>query len=86
MLNQSYGVYITPLVINSLGGGHTQANTHTDDPHRINFKKPGAPTCGQRTPGLTNKTSYQLYINDLITPISDIEHNRFITNLKNFGP
>ena len=21
---------------------HTHANTHTDDPHRINFKKPGA--------------------------------------------
>ena len=26
-----------PLVINSLVGGHM----HTDDPHRINFKKPG---------------------------------------------
>ena len=32
---------------------HTHTNTHTDDPHRINFKKPGrAPACGQRTPGL----------------------------------
>ena len=36
-----------PLVINSLGADtHTHANTHshthTDDPHRINFKKPGA--------------------------------------------
>ena len=28
-----------PLVINSLGRGHT--NTHTDDSQRINFKKPG---------------------------------------------
>ena len=35
--------HITPLVINSLVGRHTHANTHThtDDPHRINFKKPG---------------------------------------------
>ena len=35
-----------PLVVNSLRGGHThtrkQTHTHTDDPHRINFKKPGA--------------------------------------------
>ena len=42
--------YITPLVINSLGGGHTHTHTnththtHTDDLHRINFKKPGAAT------------------------------------------
>ena len=43
--------HITPIVINSLGGGHTHtyANTHTDDPHRINCKKPGV--C-QRVPGL----------------------------------
>ena len=42
----SISSHITPLVINSLGGGdtytHIYANTHTDDPHRINFKKPGA--------------------------------------------
>ena len=40
-----------PLAIDSLGGGHTLprmhvgalacTNTHTDDLHRINFKKPG---------------------------------------------
>ena len=49
-LDQSYGVYIMPLVINSLGGGHTHthANTHTNDPHRINFKKPGTPAVGAR--------------------------------------
>ena len=45
-------VHIMPLVINSLGGGDTHANTHThtDDPHRINFKKPGAhwPLAGTR--------------------------------------
>ena len=37
---ESISRHITPLVINSLGGGHT--HTHTDNPHRINFKKPGA--------------------------------------------
>ena len=44
--------HIMPLVIDSLGGGHThtQTHTHTDDPHRINFKKPGA---GRHAPGLT---------------------------------
>ena len=30
LVNQSYGVHITPHVINSLGGGHTQTHTHTD--------------------------------------------------------
>ena len=48
--------HITPLVINSLGGGHTRKHTHThihthtDDPHRINFKKPGVrrPQAGAR--------------------------------------
>ena len=45
---------IKPLVINSLGGGHTHTNTHThthsDDPHKINFKKPDAdrPEAGMR--------------------------------------
>ena len=29
MFNQSYEVHITPLVINSLGGGHTHKHTHT---------------------------------------------------------
>ena len=35
--------HIMPLVINSLGHRHTDtdASTHTDNPHRINFKKPG---------------------------------------------
>ena len=36
-----------PVVINSLRCEHTHTtHTHTDDPHRINFKKPGAPTLG----------------------------------------
>ena len=39
-----------PLVINSLGHGHT--NTYTDDLHRINFKKPGVLACGWHSPGL----------------------------------
>ena len=43
----SISYHIIPLVINSLGGGHTHTythtskHTHTDYPHRINFKKPG---------------------------------------------
>ena len=49
LFNQSYEVHIMPLVINSLGRGHTHTSTHThthtnmhtNDPHRINFKKPG---------------------------------------------
>ena len=60
MFNQSYEIYITPLVINNLGRGHThtgththtQMNTHTDDPHRINFKKPGARRLQAGVPGL----------------------------------
>ena len=42
---ESISHHITLLVINSLGGGHTHTHTntdtHTDDPHRMNFKKPG---------------------------------------------
>ena len=53
---ESISCNITPLVINSLRGGHThthtphtqththantQTHTYTDDLHRINFKKPG---------------------------------------------
>ena len=38
--------HITPLVINSLGGGDTHTHTHKHTyayrhPHRNNFKKPG---------------------------------------------
>ena len=29
LFNQSYGVHIMPLVINSLGGGYTHTHTHT---------------------------------------------------------
>ena len=50
---RSISHHIIPLVINSLGHGHTHTHTHThthkhthtnmhtDDLHRINFKKPG---------------------------------------------
>ena len=37
LFNQSYGVYITPLVINSLRSGHTDTHRHTQihtDTHR----------------------------------------------------
>ena len=42
--NQSYGLYITPLVTNGLrrGHAHTHTHMHTNEPHRINFKKPCA--------------------------------------------
>ena len=39
---ESISHHITPLVINILGADtHAKTHTHTDDPHRINFKKPG---------------------------------------------
>ena len=44
LFNQSYGAYIIPLVINSLGGGHTPKHTHTCIQmfmDRSNSKKPG---------------------------------------------
>ena len=47
---ESISHHIMPLVINSLGSGHTQTYTHTyRRPHKNNFKKPG--TC-QCMPGL----------------------------------
>ena len=41
LVNQSYEIHITPLVINILECGNTHKNMHTDDPYRINFKKAG---------------------------------------------
>ena len=43
-----------PLVINSLGSGHTRnhTHTHTDDPHKSNFKKPGTSRPVAGAPGL----------------------------------
>ena len=32
---------ITPPVIYSLGGRYTHISTHTGDPHKINYRKPG---------------------------------------------
>ena len=58
MFNQLYGVHITPQDATSYQypwrqtHTHMRTYTHTNDPHRINFKKPGAP-------GL--KTRYILY-------------------------
>ena len=51
---QSISRHITLLVINSIGRTHThtQTHTHTDDPHWINFKKPGVRRTGRRMPGL----------------------------------
>ena len=41
---RSISCHIKPLVINCLGHGntHTHACMHTNNPHRIDFKKPGA--------------------------------------------
>ena len=51
---ESISCHITPLDINSLGSEHTHthANTHTDDPHRTNCKKPCVPATGLHMPGL----------------------------------
>ena len=35
-------------------GTHAHTYMHTDDMHRINFKKPCAPAAGWHMPGLTN--------------------------------
>ena len=43
---RSISCHITPLVVTSFGRGHTHTHTHADDPHRINFKKPGAGDVG----------------------------------------
>ena len=54
---RSISCHIMPLVINSLGGGHTHTNTHTHTHayrrlHRNNFKKPGARRPAAGAPGL----------------------------------
>ena len=41
MFNQLYEVHITPLVINSLGGGHTHTHTHTHmQTHTYTYRRP----------------------------------------------
>ena len=44
---------------------------HTDDPHRINFKKPDA--CGRRAPGLKMVTMYSEQ--DLVSVNAILSHN-----------
>ena len=62
MFNQSHTVYIThitPLVINGLGGGHTDRQTHTHayrHADQNNFKKPGARGLRPRAPGLKRQS------------------------------
>ena len=51
--------HVMPLVITSLGSRnththtHTHTNSHTNDLHRINFKKPGRCWPAAGAPGLT---------------------------------
>ena len=58
LFNQSYEVHVTSQVINRLGGGHTHkhtcthTHTHIQNPHRNNFKKPGAPAAWFKKPQL----------------------------------
>ena len=55
----SISCHITPLAINSLGGGHTHTHTHKHiyrRPHRNDFKKPGECRPMAGAPGL--KTPY----------------------------
>ena len=55
--------YITPLIINNLGGGHTHTLTHAYRcPYKSNSKKPG------NTPGL--KTKDFLFVFSIITKAS----------------
>ena len=55
MFNQSYEVHITPLVINSLGGGHN-TNTHT----RIQTSAQKHFQETMRVPGLKMETYAQI--------------------------
>ena len=49
---ESISHHIMPLVINTLGGGHTNTHTHTyRHPHRNNLKKPAMRQ--PHAPGLT---------------------------------
>ena len=49
--------HIMPLLINSLGGRHT--NTHTDIYRQSNSKKPGAHLPEPRAPGLITEAGYE---------------------------
>ena len=74
LFNQSYEFisrHITPLVINSLGHGHTHTHTnmHTDDPHRINFKKPGVRGPAAGAPGLINPKAFAIPILTVVNAV-----------------
>ena len=60
MFNQSYGIRITPLVINILESGYTHMHTNFVD--ESNNKKPGALAKGQCTPGLKIYTGFIVQI------------------------
>ena len=61
MFDQSYGIYIMPLVIHSLRGEHTHTHTHTSKhtPTHIDIRGQKqfqetrhTPACGRHAPGL----------------------------------
>ena len=84
---RSISCHITTLVINSLKHGHTHirihTNTHTNNPHKINFKKLG---CGRHAWFKNPKRSIALELrvsNDYTTQVVTLNKN---LNLKNiFG-
>ena len=65
--------HITPLVINNLARGDAHTHTHTNDPRRIKFKKPGVP--GRCTPGL--KTTHMIGFGKL----TKISHQAYAISL-----
>ena len=70
-----------PLVIYSLGRGHTRThmNMHTDDPHRINFKKPGARRPAASAPVLKCEEVYFVHMAPIF---SCLGHIWWLTSIK----
>ena len=64
MFNQSYGVHITPLFINSLGGGHTHIHTQTHIATDVRAQDQFQET--RRAPGLKTPGMHFYYCNDAV--------------------
>ena len=59
-----------PLVINGLGGGHTDRYTDTHT-HQSNFKKPGARGLWPCAPGL-KRVKYLIYFDSLLQAFPEL--------------